>query len=183
MLVQLNIKRFRISEDFNFAQMCKIISKGLKLENYQSLIKSLCLDKGNFFANKNICISDIKLKVDSFLEKNEEISSHFFKGNPINWESVVANVFLRLLKEIVPAKIPVFLIQEKIYFPTNFKQNILKTLDDVLEKELGSSKKVLKSYPCDSYNFEKRPFFSNILSRKIKFSNRYLNRISNQRVK
>ena len=64
--------------------MCKIISKGLKLENYQSLIKSLCLDKGNFFANKNICISDIKLKIDSFLKKNEEISSHFFKGNTIN---------------------------------------------------------------------------------------------------
>ena len=41
---------------------------------------------------------------------------------------------------VVPAKIPVFLIQEKIYFPTNFQQNILKTLDDVLEKELGSSK-------------------------------------------
>ena len=45
----------------------------------------------------------------------------------------------------MPAKIPVFLIQEKIYFPTNFQQNILKTLDDILEKELGSSKKVLKS--------------------------------------
>ena len=183
LLIQLNIKRFRISEDFNFTQMCKIISKGLKLKNYQSLIKSLCLDKENFFANKNISISDIKLKVDSFLKKNEQISSHFFKGNPINWESVVANVFLRLLQEIVPAKIPVFLIQEKIYFPTNFEQNILKTLDDVLEKELGSSKRVLKSYPCDSYNFEKGTFFSNIFSRKIKFSNRYLNRISNQRVK
>ncbi len=62
----------------------------------------------------------------------------------------MAHVFLRLLKETVPAKIPVFLIQEKIYFPTNFQQNILKTLDDVLEKELGSSKTVLKSCPCDS---------------------------------
>ena len=49
LLIQLNIKRLRISGDFNFSQMCKIISKGLKLENYQSLIKSLCLDKGNFF--------------------------------------------------------------------------------------------------------------------------------------
>ena len=33
-----------------------------------------------------------------------------------------------------------------------------------LEKELGSSKKVLKSYPCDSYNFKSKPFFSNIFS-------------------
>ena len=34
-----------------------------------------------------------------------------------------------------------------------------------------------------SYNFKNKAFFSNILSRKIKCSNRYLNRISNQRLK
>tara|TARA_Y100001968_G_scaffold300781_1_gene312519 strand:+ start:536 stop:787 length:252 start_codon:yes stop_codon:yes gene_type:complete len=83
----------------------------------------------------------------------------------------------------VPAKIPIFLIQEKIYFPNKFQQNILKTLNEILEKELGLSKQVPKSYPCDSYNFKNKAFFSNILSRKKKFSNRYLNRISNQRLK
>jgi len=183
LLIQLNIKRLRISGDFNFSQMCKIISKGLKLENYQSLIKSLCLDKGNFFAEKNICVSDIKLKINRFLTKNEEISSHFFKGNPINWESVVAKVFLTLLKNIVPAKIPVFLIEEKIYFPDKFQQNILKTLNEIIEKELGLSRQLLKSYTCDTYNFKNKAFFSKILSRKIKCSDRYLNRISNQRLK
>ncbi len=183
LLMQLNINRLRISEDFSFAQICKIISKGLKLENYESLIKSLCLEKGNFFANKDIGVEDIRLKVDGFLKKNQEISSHFFKGNPINWESVVAKVFLKLLINIVPAKIPIFLIQEKIYFPDNFQQNILKTLNEILEKELGLAKQSLKSYPCDSYNFKNKAFFSNILSRKVKCSNRYLNRISNQRLK
>ena len=180
---EIQLKRLNVPDDFSYNQKCKIISKGLKLKNYESLIKSLCLEKGNFFVNKNIHTSDIKKMISIFLKRNHEISSYFFKGNLINWESVVANIFLRLLKETVPAKIPVFLIQEKIYFPTNFQQNILKILDDVLEKELGSSKKVLKSYPCDSYNFKSKPFFSNIFSRKIKFSNRYLNRISNQRVK
>ena len=180
---QFNIKRLTVSEDFNFTQICKIISKGFKLENYQSLIKSLCLEKGNFFVNENVCISDIKLKIDSFLKKNEEISHHFFKGNLINWESFVAKVFLKLLINIVPAKIPVFLIQEKIYFSTNFEQNILKTLNEILEKELSLSRHVLKSYPCESYNFKNKAFFSNILSRKIECSNRYLNRISNQRLK
>ena len=95
----------------------------------------------------------------------------------------MANIFLKLLMNVVPAKIPVFLIQEKIYFPSDFQQNILKTLDETLEKELGSSNNLLKVYPCDSYNFKNKAFFSNILSRKIKCSNRYLNRISNQRLK
>ena len=178
-----NINRLKISDDFSFTQICKMISKGLKLESYESLIKSLCLEKGNFFVDINISINDIRLKVDSFLKKNQEISSHFFKGNPINWESVVANIFLKLLMNVVPAKIPVFLIQEKIYFPSDFQQIISKTLDETLEKEFGSSNNLLKVYPCDSYNFKNKAFFSNIFSRKIKCSNRYLNRVSNQRLK
>ena len=84
---------------------------------------------------------------------------------------------------VVPAKIPVFLIQEKIYFPSDFQQNILKILDEILEKELDSSNNLLKAYPCDSNNFKNNAFFSNILSRKMKCSNRYLNRVSNQRLK
>ena len=183
LLKQLNINRLKISDDFSFTQICKMISKGLKLESYESLIKSLCLEKGNFFVDINISINDIRLKVDSFLKKNQEISSHFFKGNPINWESVVANIFLKLLMNVVPAKIPVFLIQEKIYFPSDFQQNILKMLDEILEKELDSSNNLLKVYPCDSNNFKNNAFFSNILSRKMKCSNRYLNRVSNQRLK
>ena len=183
LLKQLNIKRLRLSDDFSFTQICKIISKGLKLQSYQSLIKSLCLEKGKFFVNKNICIRDIKVKVENLLKKNHEISNHFFKGNSINWESVVAKVFFKLLIKIVPAKIPVFLIQEKIYFPNNFQQIILKTLHEILEKELGLSNQALKSYLCDSYNFKNKAFFSNIFSRKTKCSNRYLRRISNQRLK
>ena len=93
LLKQLNINRLKISDDFSFTQICKIISKGLKLESYESLIKSLCLEKGNFFVDINISINDIRLKVDSFLKKNQEISSHFLKGNPISWDSVVANIF------------------------------------------------------------------------------------------
>ena len=183
LLMQFKIKKLRISEDFSFTQICKIISKGLKLQNYDSLIRSLCLEKESFFANKNISIRDIKIKVDSFLKKNHDISDHFFKGNPIDWQSVIAKVFLKLLKSIVPAKIPIYLIQEKIYFPNSFQQNILKTLNEILEKEFGLAKQILRSYPCDSYNFKNKTFFSSILSKKIKCSNRYLNRISNQRLK
>ena len=188
LLKQFNIKenqlkRFKVSDDFSFLQKCKIISKGLKLTSYESLIKSLCLEKGNFFVNKNIHTNDIKKMITIFLKKTHEISTYFFRCNPINWESVGASVFLRLLKETVPTKIPVFLIQEKIYFPNNFQQIILKTLHEILEKELGLSNQALKSYLCDSYNFKNKAFFSNIFSRKTKCSNRYLRRISNQRLK
>ena len=39
LLKQLNINRLKISDDFSFTQICKIISKGLKLESYESLDK------------------------------------------------------------------------------------------------------------------------------------------------
>ena len=124
LLKRLNINRLKISDDFSFTQICKMISKGLKLESYESLIKSFMLGE-KFFVDINISINDIRFKVDSFLKKNQEISSHFFKGNPINWESVVANIFLKLLMNVVPLlQIPVFLIHEKIYFPSDFQQNI-----------------------------------------------------------
>ena len=51
LLKQLNIKEIqkKVSDDFSFTQICKIISKGLKLESYESLIKSLCLGERKFF--------------------------------------------------------------------------------------------------------------------------------------
>ena len=73
LLMQFKIKKVRISEDFSFTQICKIISKGLKLEHYDSLIRSLCLEKESFFVNKNICIRDIRIKIDRFLKKNQDI--------------------------------------------------------------------------------------------------------------
>ena len=79
LLKQLNINRLKISDDFSFTQICKIISKGLKLESYESLIKSLCLEKGNFFVNKNISSSDIKENVDSFLKKTKKSVVIFLK--------------------------------------------------------------------------------------------------------
>ena len=65
-LRRIQLKRLNVPDDFSYNQKCKIISKGLKLKDYESLIKSLCLEKGNFFVNKNIHTSDIK-KMINFL--------------------------------------------------------------------------------------------------------------------
>ena len=49
-------------------------------------------------------------------------------------------------KKIVPANIPVFLVQEKIYFPYTFKETVLERLNEVLVKDLKVEKQSMKCY-------------------------------------
>ena len=47
-----------------------------------------------------------------------------------------AEIFKNLLITMVPANIPVVLINEKIYFPLNFQTNVENRIVEVFEKNL-----------------------------------------------
>lgn len=177
------IDRSLISDDFNFSQKCKIVLKGINLKNFESLIRSISLEKKDYFVNEKINISEIRDKIYVFMKKNDKISDFFFKGNQINWKAKISEIFLGLIKKIIPANIPIYLVQEKIYFPYTFKETVLERLNEILEKDLKVEKQQMKCYNCDEYNLRPKSFFSRIVTSKNGFSKRYMNRLSNLRLK
>ena len=172
-----------VSDDFNVSQKCKIVLKGINLKNFESLIRSISLEKKDYFVNEKVDISEIRKKINFFITNNNNICDFFFKGIEINWKAKISEIFLNLLKKIVPANIPVFLVQEKIYFPYTFKETVLERLNEVLVKDLKVEKQSIKCYDCEEYNLRPRSFFSRIVSSKNEFSKRYMNRLSNLRLK
>ena len=47
------IDKSLISDDFNFSQKCKIVLKGINLKNFESLIRSISLEKKIILLTKN----------------------------------------------------------------------------------------------------------------------------------
>ena len=115
--------------------------------------------------------------------KNNLIFKFFFKGYKINWKVTTAEIFKNLLITMVPANIPVVLINEKIYFPLNFQTNVENRIVEVFEKKFNFKKIVVKTYFCDQYHFKNRSFFSKIIKPKNVFSQRYLKRVDNFKLK
>ena len=74
--------------------------------------------------------------IENFMLKNNLIFKFFFKGYKINWKVTTAEIFKNLLITMVPANIPVVLINEKIYFPLNFQTNVENRIVEVLKKNL-----------------------------------------------
>ncbi len=171
------------SEHFNHTQKCKIIEKAINLKSYKSLIRSLTSEKKNFFVDEKIHINEIQKKIDLLIKNNQNISEYFFKGNNVNWRAFVSDIFLDLLKIFVPSNISIFLIHEKIYFPLSFQDRVLASLEKIFHRKLNFKNQDIKCYPCDDYNFKSKGFFSKIISRKSEFSSRYLNRLSNLKLK
>ena len=101
----------------------------------------------------------------------------------MNWRAFVSDIFLDLLKIFVPSNISIFLIHEKIYFPLSFQDRVLASLEKIFHRKLNFKNQDIKCYPCDDYNFKSKGFFSKIISRKSEFSSRYLNRLSNLKLK
>jgi len=86
---------------------------------------------------------------------------------------------LLLLKATVPLNIPVFLIRDKIYFTSNFKDKIISFLGETLIKYFNIEESFVKFFDCNQYNFKPRGFFSKIMSPKSQlFSKRYSKRVS-----
>ncbi len=173
----------KINDNFDFSQRCNLILRAINLKNQNSFEKSLLADKRSLFYSSDVKLAHIRSMIKVFLSKNNLIFKFFFKGHKINWKITTSEIFKNLLITMVPANIPVVLINEKIYFPLNFQTNIENRLIEIFEKKFNFKKIVVKTYFCDQFHFKNRSFFSKIIKPKNVFSQRYLERVNNFKLK
>ena len=97
-----------------------------------------------------------------------------FKGRDIGWNFVVSKIFLKLVSEITGVKIPVFLVRDKIYFPTDRESVIFEKLEKILFNELNLSNFKLNAEKAFDFTSKKKNFFGKLVKSNVDFSKRYL---------
>ena len=105
---------------------------------------------------------------------NQRLQRFLYKGKDIGWNFLVSKIFFRLVSEITGIKIPVFLVRDKIYFPTDKESLIFEKLEKILFSELHINNLKLHSDKASDFTFEKRNFFGRLVKSNVDFSQRYL---------
>jgi len=160
----------------NVDQKIHLILKGLHSSKADSFYRSINNDKRKIGMDFEILGSNSKDFIDRFIKTNYSISKFFFKGYFVDWSKFVSNVFFELIKQLASAKIPVYLIKEKIFYQSIMEKIVLDKINVILEKALNLKKINIQSQPCYAYDFGDKSFFGRLILSKNKFSARYLKR-------
>ena len=105
---------------------------------------------------------------------NQKLQKFLYKGKDIGWNFFVSKIFFKLVSEITGIKIPVFLVRDKIYFPTDKESIIFEKIEKILFNELHIHNFKLHSEKASDFTFEKRNFFGRLVKSNVDFSKRYL---------
>ena len=158
---------------FNHNQICYLITKGSRSKTPESFYRSVFNEK------EKISLDDLTKKqiVDSINNNIINVNilkSFMFNGNDIGWDSTISKIFYNLVSKINSVKIPIFLIRDKIYFPTEKQDKILENLEEILVKEFHLSSIKMKCEKASDFDFKKKNFFGTFIKSKNDFSKRYL---------
>ena len=160
-------------KNLNHNQICYLIIKGSRSKNETSFYRSVFSEK------KKLSLDGLSKKqiidsINSNIINVNILRNLLFSGKDIGWNSVVAKIFYNLVSKTNSFKIPIFLITDKIYFPTEKQDVVLENLEEILFKEFHLSSIRMKCEKSSDFDFEKKRFFGKFLRSKNDFSKRYL---------
>ena len=169
----VSIQQRSFSKVLGYDQLCYLIMKGFRSQTSQSFLNSVYRERKKF-SLQSFTRNEINEAIDNHIMKNERLQIFLYKGKDIGWNFIVSKIFFKLVSEIVSIKIPVFLVRDKIYFPTNRESIIFEKLEKILFNELNINNCKLNAKKASDFNFEKKNFFGRLVKSNIDFSKRYL---------
>ena len=140
---------------FNNDQFNHFIIKGINSKNFQGFFRSILNDKLKIGLTENINKEVFEFLVRNFIEKNRVFADLFFKNMNIGWVEFTDNLFYDLIKKFSNAKIPIFLVRDKILFLESFNKIIYPEVETFLKKYLKLKKINLNLKECYNYNSSK----------------------------
>ena len=164
-------------ENFGNSQICYLIVKAVNSKSFEGFFRSVLTQKKKFFKDDNLSTSQIKKNLEIFVKNNHPVSNYFFKNYRLNWETFLTDIFYKLLKQCVPANIPVFLMKDKIFSPRSFVEIVKSALEEILKSSLEQKKTSITYIDCASFNFKSTGFFSRMFKSNKSISKRYIDRL------
>ena len=169
----VSIQQRSFSKVLGYDQLCYLVMKGFRSQTPTSFLNSIYRERKKF-SLQGFTRNEINEAINNHIMKNERLQTFLYKGKDIGWNFVVSKIFFKLVSEIINIKIPVFLVRDKIYFPTDRESIIFEKLEKILFNELNINNFKLSAEKASDFNFKKKKFFGRLVKSNIDFSKRYL---------
>ncbi len=169
----VSIQQRSFSGVLDYDQLCYLIMKGFRSQTSKSFLNSVYKERKKF-SLQSFTLSEIRGAINNHIMANQKLQNFLYKGKDIGWNFVVSKIFFKLVSEITKIKVPVFLVRDKIYFPTDRESIILEKLEKIIFYELNLNNFKLHAEKASDFNFEKKGFFGRLVKSDIDFSQRYL---------
>ena len=169
--ISLQLKSF--SKILGYDQLCYLIMKGFRSKTSTNFINSVFRERKKF-SLQDYTSSEINKAIKNHIIDNQKLQKFLYKGKDIGWNFTVSKIFFKLVSEITGIKIPVFLVRDKIYFPSDRESLIFEKLEKIIFYELNINNVKLRAEKASNFTFEKKNFFGRLVKSNIDFSKRYL---------
>ena len=124
------------SSVLNYDQLCYLIIKSFRSKNSVSFLRSVFNEKERIglvsFSN-----SEIKEAISNHILKNQRILDFIFKDKNIGWNQFTSIFFYNLIKKLSSVNIPIYLVRDKVYFPSAMESIVLEKSEEILTKKLN----------------------------------------------
>ena len=107
----------------------------ISIKNIHKLFE-FCIQRKKKFSLQNFTSNEIDEAIKNHIMNNQKLQKFLYKGKDIGWNFLVSKIFFSLVSEIIGIKIPVFLVRDKIYFPSDKESLIFEKLEKILFNEL-----------------------------------------------
>ena len=169
----VSIQQRSFSRVLGYDQLCYLIMKGFRSQTSTSFFNSVYRERKKF-SLQSFTRNEINEEINNHITNNLKLQNFLYKGRDIGWNFVVSKIFFKLVSEITNIKIPVFLVRDKIYFPTDRESIIFEKLEKIIFYELNLNNFKLNAEKAADFKFEKKNFFGKLVKSDIDFSKRYL---------
>ncbi len=161
------------SSVLNYDQLCYLIIKSFRSKNNGTFMRSIFNEKKKIslddYSNK-----EIRDAVINHIINNQRLSNFIFRGKDIEWTEFVSTIFYNLIGKLNGMNIPIFLVRDKVFFPTSKESIVLEKVEEILLNKLKIRSIKLNCKVSEPLELKKKGIFGRLVGPKTKFSKRYL---------
>ena len=161
------------SNVLNYDQLCYLIIKSFRSKNSASFVRSVFKEKKKL-SLESFSNNEVKDAINNHILKNQRIDDFIFKNKNIGWSEFTSHFFYNLIKKLSSVNIPIYLVRDKVYFPSSMKSIVLEKSEEILLKKLRLKSIRINSKDSLSFDFKKKGFFGRFTKSKINYSKRFL---------
>ena len=167
------LKPKTFSNIFNFDQLCYLTMKYFRSNNNKNFIKSVLIEKKkiNLESYSN---QEIKNALINSILSNSGFIPFINKKINLKWDEFISKCFFLLITKFSSVNIPLYLVRDKVYFPSDKESLISEKIEEILSKLLDLNSVKIDCNKSQDFGFEKKGLFARFRNKNKIITRRYL---------